>query len=123
MSLLIKNGRIVTATDDYCADLFVESDTITLIGRNLVIDADEIVDAAGKLVIPGGIDPHTHLEMPFGGTTTSDDFETGTRAAAHGGTTCLIDLQFSQRVLRPSRLSISGMPRPQVKLQSTTVST
>ena len=91
MSLLIKNGRIVTAVDDYYADIFVENDTVSLIGKNLVIDADQVVNAAGKLVIPGGVDPHTHLEMPFGGTTTSDDFETGTRAAAHGGTTCLID--------------------------------
>ena len=91
MSLLIKNGRVVTASDDYYADVFVEKDTVSVIGKNLVIDADQVVNATGKLVIPGGVDPHTHLEMPFGGTTTSDDFETGTRAAAHGGTTCLID--------------------------------
>ena len=97
MSLLIKNGRIVTAADDYQADIFVENETVSLIGRNLVIDADRVVDAAGKLVIPGGVDPHTHLEMPFGGTVTSDDFETGTRAAAHGGTTCLIDFAIQPR--------------------------
>jgi dihydropyrimidinase len=91
LSVLIKNGRVVTATDDYHADIFANNSTVTVIGKNLTIDADRVIDAAGKLVIPGGIDPHTHLELPFGGTTTSDTFETGTRAAAHGGTTCLVD--------------------------------
>jgi dihydropyrimidinase len=91
MSVLIKNGRIVTAADDYYADLFVSKSQVDLIGRNLVLPADHVIDAKGKLVLPGGIDPHTHLEMPFGGTTTSDNFETGTRAAAFGGTTTLID--------------------------------
>lgn len=91
MSVLIKNGRVVTATDDYLADVFVKDSTVTLIGRNLVIDADHVIDASGRLVIPGGVDPHTHLELPFGGTMTSDTFETGTRAAAFGGTTCLVD--------------------------------
>ena len=91
MTVLIKNGRIVTATDDYHADIFIGGDTVSLIGRNLEIDADHVIDAAGKLVIPGGVDPHTHMEMPFGGTTTSDTFETGTRAAAFGGTTTIVD--------------------------------
>ncbi|MDP6831680.1 MAG: dihydropyrimidinase, partial [Alphaproteobacteria bacterium] len=91
MTVLIKNGRIVTAVDDYHADIFIGGDTVSLIGRNLEIDADHVIDAAGKLVIPGGVDPHTHLEMPFGGTTTSDTFETGTRAAAYGGTTTIVD--------------------------------
>ncbi|MEZ0375272.1 MAG: dihydropyrimidinase, partial [Candidatus Sericytochromatia bacterium] len=91
MSLLIKNGRVVTAVDDYHADIFVEGETITLIGKNLDLPADEVIDASGKLVIPGGIDPHTHLDMPFGGTYSADDFETGTRAAAHGGTTTIVD--------------------------------
>ncbi|MDD9980772.1 MAG: amidohydrolase family protein, partial [Gammaproteobacteria bacterium] len=91
MSVLIKNGRIVTAVDDYHADLFIGDETVTLIGRDLVIDADTVIDASGRLVIPGGIDPHTHIEMPFGGTVTSDNFETGTRAAAYGGTTCIVD--------------------------------
>ncbi|MCH7477175.1 MAG: dihydropyrimidinase [SAR324 cluster bacterium] len=91
MSVLIKNGRIVTAADDYRADLFILNETVDLIGRNLEIEADHVIDAAGKLVIPGGIDPHTHLELPFGGTVTADDFETGTRAAAFGGTTTIID--------------------------------
>ena len=91
MSVLIKNGRIVTAVDDYHADIFIGDETVTLIGRDLVIDADTVIDASGRLVIPGGIDPHTHIEMPFGGTVTSDNFETGTRAAAYGGTTCIVD--------------------------------
>jgi len=91
MSLLIKNGRIITAVDDYKADIFIEKETITQIGIGLSVQADTVIDAAGRLVIPGGIDPHTHLDMPFGGTTSADDFETGTRAAAHGGTTCVID--------------------------------
>jgi dihydropyrimidinase len=97
MSVLIKNGRIVTAVDDYRADVFDNGGTVALIGKGLDIDADKIIDAAGKLVIPGGVDPHTHLELPFGGTTTSDTFETGTRAAAYGGTTCIIDFAVQTR--------------------------
>ena len=91
MSVLIKSGRVVTATDDYHADIFINESTVTLIGADLVIEADHVIDATGKLVIPGGVDPHTHLEMPFDGTKTSDTFETGTRAAAFGGTTCIVD--------------------------------
>jgi dihydropyrimidinase len=91
MSVLIKNGRIVTAADDYIGDIFIHDESVDLIGRNLEIPADTVIDATGKLVIPGGVDPHTHLELPFGGTTTSDTFETGTRAAAFGGTTCVVD--------------------------------
>ena len=91
MSLLIKNGRIITATDDYFADVFIEGSQISVIGRNLEMEADTTIDATDQLVIPGGIDPHTHLDMPFGGTVSADDFESGTRAAAHGGTTTLID--------------------------------
>ena len=91
MSLLVKNGRIITAVDDYHADIFAEGETITTIGKNLGIQADRVIDAAGRYVFPGGIDPHTHLDMPFGGTVSADDFETGTRAAAFGGTTTLID--------------------------------
>ena len=91
MSILIKNGRVVTAVDDYTADVFVDGETISVIGKTLDIHADKIIDASGKLVIPGGIDPHTHMELPFGGTQSSDDFFTGTRAAAFGGTTTIID--------------------------------
>jgi len=91
VSVLIKNGRVVTASDDYHADVFINQSTVTLIGKNLAIEADHVIDASNKLVIPGGVDPHTHMELPFGGTTTSDTFETGTRAAAFGGTTTIID--------------------------------
>jgi dihydropyrimidinase len=91
MKTLIKNGRIVTAVDDYVADIVIDGETISTIGRSIDIEADRIIDAAGKLVIPGGIDPHTHMELPFGGTYSSDDFFTGTRAAAFGGTTTIID--------------------------------
>lgn len=91
MSILIKNGRIITATDDYHADIFIEGETISAIGKNMNVQADEVIDAAGKLVMPGGIDPHVHLDMPFMGTYSSDNYETGTRAALFGGTTMVID--------------------------------
>lgn len=91
MSTLIKNGRIITAEQDYTADIFIEKDKVKAIGSGLTMQADKTIDAAGKYVIPGGIDVHTHMDMPFGGTVSSDDFETGTRAAAFGGTTCIID--------------------------------
>src|ERR1044072_7547221 len=91
MKTLIKNGQIVTAVDNYSADILVEDDKISVIGRKLDMEADRVVDASGKLVIPGCIDPHTHMELPFGGTSSSDDFRTGTIAAAHGGTTTIID--------------------------------
>src|SRR5438093_1290869 len=88
---LIRNGRIVTAQDDYQADLLIDGEVISAIGRSLKTEAGQVVDATGLLVLPGGVDVHTHLDMPFGGTVSSDDFETGTRAAAYGGTTTLID--------------------------------
>lgn len=91
MKTLIKNGRVVTAVDDYVADIFIDGETVTTIGKSLEMDADRVIDASGKLVFPGGIDPHTHMELPFGGTFASDDFFTGTRAAAFGGTTTIID--------------------------------
>ena len=91
MSLLIKNGRIVTATDDYMADIFIEGESISMIGKNLSVKSDKTIDASGHLVMPGGIDPHVHLDMPFMGTFSSDTHETGTRAALHGGTTTVID--------------------------------
>ena len=91
MSVLIKNGRIITATDDYFADIYVEGETMTQIGQGLAVQADTGSDAKDKLGIPGGIDSHTHFDMPFGGTTSADDFESGTKAAAHGGTTTIVD--------------------------------
>ncbi|MES2396954.1 MAG: dihydropyrimidinase [Bacteroidota bacterium] len=91
MSLLIKNGRIITAADDYIADIYIENEKIVTIGKNLSVTADQVIDAKNKLVIPGGIDPHVHLDMPFMGTYSSDNYETGTRAALFGGTTMVID--------------------------------
>ena len=97
MSLLIKNGRIITATADHKADIFIENETITIIGGCLEMESDQIVDARDKYIFPGGIDPHTHLDMPLGDIVSADDFETGTRAAAHGGTTTLIDFAVQTR--------------------------
>jgi dihydropyrimidinase len=91
MRTVIRNGRIVTAVDDYNADILIEDGTIAMIAKTIDVDADRVIDAKGRLVIPGGIDPHTHMELPFGGTSASDDFDTGTVAAAHGGTTTIID--------------------------------
>jgi dihydropyrimidinase len=91
MSVLIKNGRIITATDDYMADIFIEGEKIKAIGKDLPIKADKEIDASDKLVFPGGIDPHVHLDMPFMGTFSSDNYETGTKAALFGGTTMVID--------------------------------
>ena len=99
---LPSNARgVVTAVDDYRADVFVDGETVALIGhgleRGLEVAADRIVDATGKLLLPGGIDPHTHMELPFGGTESSDTFETGTRAAAFGGTTSIVDFAVQTR--------------------------
>src|SRR4051794_1848188 len=91
MSVLIKGGRVVTAADDYVADVFIADETVTLIGESLDQPADRVIDASGKYLLPGGVDPHTHLDMPFGGTTTVDDVESGQTAAAFGGTTTHVD--------------------------------
>ena len=100
---LITNGRVVTASDTYASDVAISNGKINAIGQDLPRDnATRIIDAAGKLVLPGGIDVHTHLDMPFGGTKSADDFETGTKAAAFGGTTTLIDfaIQYKGQTLR-----------------------
>jgi dihydropyrimidinase len=93
MRTLIKNGTVATASDLYRAEVLIDGEKISTIGSDLskLGPFDRTVDASGKYVIPGGIDPHTHLDMPFGGTKSADDFETGTRAAAFGGTTCVVD--------------------------------
>jgi dihydropyrimidinase len=92
MRTLITNGTIVTAVDAYRGDLLIEGEKIALVGTSLAdVHADVRIDAAGKYVLPGGIDVHTHLDMPFGGTTSADDFATGTLAAAFGGTTSIVD--------------------------------
>src|SRR3954466_7057346 len=91
MSILIKNGTVVTATDIYRGDVLVEGEKVTVIGTSLSMQADRVIDATGRFLLPGGIDVHTHLDMPFGGTTSADDFESGTIAAAFGGTTTVVD--------------------------------
>ncbi len=91
MSVLIKGGRVVTAADDYVADVYVDGERVTLIGESLDVEADRVIDATGKYLLPGCVDPHTHLDMPFGGTVTIDDVESGQTAAAFGGTTCHVD--------------------------------
>src|SRR5277367_1183045 len=100
---IIRNGTIVTATDTYAADIGIAGGRISAIGAGLPVEnAQRVVDARGLLVIPGGIDVHTHLDMPFGGTKSADDFESGTIAAAYGGTTTLIDfaIQYKGQTLR-----------------------
>jgi len=91
VSVLIKGGRVITAADDYVGDVYVEDERISLIGESLDAQADRTIDAAGKYLLPGCVDPHTHLDMPFGGTVTADDFESGQTSAAFGGTTCHVD--------------------------------
>ncbi|HEY1513165.1 MAG TPA: dihydropyrimidinase [Gaiellaceae bacterium] len=91
MSVLIKGGRVITAADNYVADIYIEGERITTIGESLDVSADRTIDAAGKYVLPGAVDPHTHLEMPWRGETTIDDFESGQTAAAFGGTTTHVD--------------------------------
>ena len=109
MTILIKNGSVVSSTGVIQADVLIDGEKIvaviapgdTSLGANLEASADTVFDARGKYVIPGGVDVHTHLELPFGGTFASDTFETGTRAAAWGGTTTIIDFavqKFGERV-------------------------
>ena len=97
MSTLIRNGHIFTAVDNYTADILVDDGKIKAIGTDLTAEPERIIDASGKYVIPGGIDPHTHLEFPFAGTVSSDDFRTGTIAAAFGGTTSIVDFAVQSR--------------------------
>ena len=91
MSVLLKNGLVVTSTGSYNADVYIEGDAIKAVGSGLGLKADETIDATGKYILPGAIDPHTHIDMPFMGTTSSDDWKTGSIAAACGGTTSIID--------------------------------
>ena len=94
MRTLIQNGTVVTATDTAAADVLVDGEKIVAVydpAHRDDVAADRVIDAAGKYVIPGAIDIHTHFELPFGGTFVSDDFESGTRAAAYGGTTSIVD--------------------------------
>lgn len=103
MITVIKNGTVVTATDTIKSDVVIEGDRVVQIATKAHVHGDvETIDAAGKYVIPGGIDSHTHLDMPFGGATSADDFESGTIAAAHGGTTSIVDfaIQYRGQALR-----------------------
>jgi dihydropyrimidinase len=114
MDTLIRNGRIVTAVDDYVADLLIEGGRIAALGRRLVAGPDvREVDATGLLVLPGGVDAHTHLENTFGDSTTCDDFESGTKAAAFGGTTTIIDFAFQNAGTSP----LAAIARAQQKAE------
>jgi dihydropyrimidinase len=97
MGTLIKNGTVVSAEKTFAADVLIDGATVTEVRAGISPDGHEQLDASGMLLLPGGIDAHTHLDMPFGGTTSSDDFETGTRAAAIGGTTTIVDFAIQAR--------------------------
>src|SRR5918993_601219 len=91
MSTLIKNGALITASETFEADILIEGEKISLIGKNLHHPNADVIDAAGKLIMPGGVDPHVHLDLPMFGTVSSDDHYTGHKAAAFGGTTTVMD--------------------------------
>ncbi len=91
MSILITHGKVVTASEIFEGDVYIEGEQVVALGKNLPYQADWVIDATGKLIFPGGIDPHVHLSLPFMGTFSSDDYTTGTRAALFGGTTSVID--------------------------------
>ena len=99
MRTLITNGTIVGAAGSFGADVLIEGETIVAVGAGIAgtVSAEETIDAKGRYVIPGGIDVHTHMELPFGGTFAKDTFETGTRAAAFGGTTTIVDFAVQSR--------------------------
>ena len=91
MAILIKNGTLITATETYYADILIEDEKISLIGKDLNHPDAEVIDVTGKLIMPGGIDPHVHLDLAMFGTVSSDDHYTGHKAAAFGGTTTVMD--------------------------------
>ncbi|MGZ5295669.1 MAG: amidohydrolase family protein, partial [Actinomycetota bacterium] len=91
MRTLIQGGTVVTATETTEADVVIEDEKVAAIGLGMSVEADRVIDATGRYVMPGGVDPHTHFDLPFGGSFCSDDFGTGTRAAAFGGTTTVVD--------------------------------
>ena len=90
MGTVIRGGTVVTATDTQRADVLIEGERITMLAESIPSNGHTTIDATGAYVFPGGVDPHTHLDMPFGGTITADDFESGTRAALLGGTTTVV---------------------------------
>lgn len=97
MSLLIRGGEIVTGENNYQADIFVDGEVIRAIGSNLSMPADNVIDATGLYVMPGGVDPHCHIQMKLGDHATVDDYESSTIAAAYGGTTSIIDIAFQEK--------------------------
>jgi dihydropyrimidinase len=103
MTMLIKHGTLVTAAETYGADVLIDGEKISLVGRNLQVQSDAIIDATGKLLMPGGVDPHTHFDLPMFGTVSSDDHYTGLKAAAFGGTTTVLDfVPFDRDTLQAS---------------------
>ena len=111
MKKIIKNGTIVTATDTYKADIEINDGVITQIGSGFYSQEAEVIDAEGCYVFPGGIDPHTHLDMPFGGTMTKDDYETGTRAAAFGAaSSCSLSVDVTTRERTAKHEGIRPVP-------------
>src|ERR1035438_6569698 len=101
MNTLIRNGKVVTATETIAADVLISGEVIQEVRPGIPAPSDaRVIDAAGMYLLPGGIDCHTHLDMPFGGTTSADDFLTGTRAAAFGGTTTIVDFAIQPRGTR-----------------------
>src|SRR6266849_3497106 len=97
MGLLIQNGTVVTADATFAADVLIEGTTVKEVRSGIAAGTHTVVDATEMLLLPGGIDAHTHLDMPFGGSKSADDFETGTRAAAIGGTTTIVDFAIQAR--------------------------
>lgn len=116
--VVIKNGRIITAVDDYTADILMDDDRVQTIGRDIPFGAGvEVHDAAGLLVLPGGVDVHTHLDWEFGISRSADTFGTGTQAAAFGGTTTLVDFADQKRGQSP----LAGLEDWHQRAQSATV--
>jgi len=125
VNTLIRNGTVVTARETRAADVRIEGGRITEVGPKLPANpADHAIDASGMYVMPGGIDAHTHLDMPLGDIVSTDDFETGTRAAAFGGTTCIVDFAIQARGTRMrDAAGIPGGRRPRGAPPSTTACT
>ena len=119
---VIRGGTVVTAADATLADVLIDGETIAAVGDVGDVDA-EVIDATGCFVLPGAVDPHTHLKMPFGGTWSIDDYDTGTQAAAAGGTTSIVDFALQMHPDGLSTRSPSGRAAPRAPRTSTTAST
>ena len=119
---VIRGGTVVTASDAGPADVLIDGETIAAVGRIRDVDA-EVIDATGCYVLPGAIDNHTHMKMPFGGTWSIDDYDTGTQAAAAGGTTSIVDFSIQVHPDGLLQSSTSGRAGPRAPRTSTTAST